>query len=280
MQQATTRVRTLSEPAAGIATATSKATRKLGCVHVDHALLLFAAAFAAGALNAVAGGGSFLSFPALIFAGIPPIQANATNTLALFPGTLASAAAYRKTLKGYGRKLVPLIVSGMIGGAIGAYILLHTPQSLFLNLVPWFLLVATLLFAFSQRIAAYFRQHAAFAGHPAAGLLLQLVIGTYVGYFGAGAGILMLAMLGLLGETDIHAMNGMKSLIVTLANGMATATFILNRAVLWPQALLMMIGATLGGYIIAWYAQKIDPRIVRAIVIATGLAMAVYFFVR
>lgn len=249
-------------------------------MHLHHALLLFSAAFAAGALNAVAGGGSFVSFPALIFTGLPPIQANATNTLALFPGTLASAHAYRNALKGYGRKLVPLIISGMIGGAIGANILLHTPQRLFLDLVPWFLLVATLLFAFSKRIAIFFRQHAAFAHHPAAGLVLQLMIGTYVGYFGAGAGILMLAMLGLLGETDIHAMNGMKSLIVTLANGMATATFILNRAVLWPQALLMMAGATTGGYVVAWYAQKLDPQIVRGTVIVTGFVMAVYFFLR
>ena len=249
-------------------------------MHVDHALLLFAAAFAAGALNAVAGGGSFLSFPALIFAGVAPIQANATNTAALFPGTLASAGAYRGALKGYGSKLVPLIISGMIGGTIGAWILLHTPQRLFLNLVPWFLLSATLLFAFSKRIAGFFRQHAAFAHHPVAGLFLQLIIGIYVGYFGAGAGILMLAMLALLGETDIHAMNGMKSLIVTLANGMATGTFILNRAVLWPQAIVMLVGATIGGYAMAWYAQKIDPRIVRAIVIVTGLAMAAYFFLR
>lgn len=168
----------------------------------------------------------------------------------------------------------------MVGGAIGAYILLHTPQRLFLDLVPWFLLLATLLFMFSKRVAQFFRQHAAFAHHPVAGMFLQLVIGTYVGYFGAGAGILMLAMLGLLGETDIHAMNGMKSLIVTLANGMATATFILNHAVLWPQALLMMCGATVGGYGVAWYAQKLDPRVVRGVVIVTGFVMAIYFFLR
>jgi hypothetical protein len=183
-------------------------------------------------------------------------------------------------MKGYGRKLIPLIISGMIGGTIGAYILLHTPQRLFLNLVPWFLLYATILFAFSRRIAGFFRQHAAFAHHPVAGMFLQLIIGTYVGYFGAGAGILMLAMLALLGETDIHAMNGMKSLIVTLANGMATGTFIFSRAVLWPQAIVMLAGATIGGYCMAWYAQKIDQRIVRVIVIVTGLVMAVYFFVR
>jgi uncharacterized membrane protein YfcA len=253
-------------------------------VHVDHALLLFAAAFAAGSLNAVAGGGTFVSFPALIFAGISPIQANATNTAALFPGTMASAGAYRGALKGYRGKLIPLIISAMLGGAIGAWILLHTPQRLFMDLVPWFLLSATLLFAFGKPINAYFRQHAAFAHRGASsalgGLVLQLIIGTYVGYFGAGAGILMLAMLGLLGETDIHAMNGMKSLIVTLANGVATTTFILSGAVLWPQAMVMIVGATIGGYVMAWYAQKIDPRFTRGVVIASGLAMAAYFLVR
>jgi uncharacterized membrane protein YfcA len=253
-------------------------------VNLSHAIFLFAAATVAGALNAVAGGGGFIAFPALIFTGMQPISANATNTAALWPGTLASTGAYRDAMRGRLKTIAPLIVSGIIGGAIGAYILLHTPQRTFMRLVPWFLLTATLLFTFSKKITAFFRKHAARAHESASsavgGALIQLIIGLYIGYFGAGAGILMLALLALLGETDIHAMNGLKTLLATVANGMALLTFIVTRTVIWPQALVMVLGAAVGGYAAAWYAQKIDPRITRGLVIATGFGMAAYFFVR
>lgn len=253
-------------------------------MHLGQAIFLFAAATVAGALNAVAGGGGFIAFPALIFTGMQPIAANATNTAALWPGTLASTGAYRGAMRGHMKTIAPLILSGVIGGIIGAYILLHTPQRTFLKLVPWFLLFATLLFTFSKRITTFFRTHAApihdHATSKIGGALIQLVIGLYIGYFGAGAGILMLAMLAMLGETDIHAMNGMKTLLATVANGMALLTFTLTRTVVWPQALVMIVGATLGGYSAAWYAQKVDPRITRGLVITTGFGMAIYFFVR
>jgi hypothetical protein len=253
-------------------------------VNLSHTIFLFAAATVAGALNAVAGGGGFIAFPALIFTGMQPISANATNTAALWPGTLASTGAYRDAMRGRLKTIAPLIVSGIIGGAIGAYILLHTPQRTFMRLVPWFLLTATLLFTFSKKITAFFRKHAARAHESASsavgGALIQLIIGLYIGYFGAGAGILMLALLALLGETDIHAMNGLKTLLATVANGMALLTFIVTRTVIWPQALVMVLGAAVGGYAAAWYAQKIDPRITRGLVIATGFGMAAYFFVR
>jgi uncharacterized membrane protein YfcA len=253
-------------------------------VHLGHAIFLFAAATIAGALNAVAGGGGFIAFPALIFTGMQPISANATNTAALWPGTLASTGAYRGAMRGRVKTIVPLIISGIIGGTIGAYVLLHTPQRTFMRLVPWFLLSATLLFTFGRRITSFFRKHAASihdrASSTVGGALIQLIIGLYIGYFGAGAGILVLAMLALLGETDIHAMNGMKTLLVTVANGMALLTFAISRTIMWPQALVMVLGAALGGYAAAWYAQKIDPRITRGLVIATGFSMAIYFFVR
>ncbi len=253
-------------------------------MHLGHAIFLFCAATVAGALNAVAGGGGFIAFPALIFTGMQPIPANATNTAALWPGTLASTGAYRGAMRGHSKTLIPLVVSGIIGGIVGAYVLLHTPQRTFMRLVPWFLLTATLLFTFSRRITAFFRTHAARAHESASsaigGALIQLVIGLYIGYFGAGAGILMLALLALLGETDIHAMNGMKTLLATVANGMALLTFIVTKTVVWPQAVVMIGGAAIGGYAAAWYAQKVDPRITRALVIATGFGMAAYFFVR
>jgi uncharacterized membrane protein YfcA len=253
-------------------------------LHLHDAILLFFAALAAGALNAVAGGGSFIAFPSLIFTGMQPIAANATNTCALWPGTLASATAYRTALRGRVHTLAPLLASGIVGGAVGSFVLLHTPQRTFLKLVPWFLLCATLLFTFSKRINRVLRLRTQVDHETSVGVIggafMLLIISIYIGYFGAGAGILLLAMLALLGETDIHVMNGMKTMLATVANGTALVMFIFNRAVVWPQALLMLVGASIGGYTAAWYSQKIDPRITRGLVIVTGFAMAAWFFIR
>lgn len=252
---------------------------------IHEGTFLFAAALAAGALNSVAGGGGFIAFPALVFTGVPPINANATNTAALWPGTVASTGAYRNVLAGQKRLLAPLIATGLLGGVLGAQVLLRTPQSTFMRLVPWFLLLGTLLFVFSRRITGWLRARTtALHGSSALAVLgaaaLQLIISLYIGYFGAGAGILMLAMFALMGVQSIHTMNGMKTLLASVANGMALLTFILAKAILWPQALLMIVGAVVGGYGGAYYAQKMDPRIVRGIVIVTGFAMSAYFFVR
>src|SRR5215467_4150700 len=170
-------------------------------MHVDHGALLFLAAAFAGTLNSVAGGGGFIAFPALIFTGMPPIQANATNTAALWPGTVASTGAYRNALSREDRALVlPLVISGSIGGLIGAVILLKTPQQTFLRLVPWLLLSATLLFCFSRRLTRWIRARSGSADARLTGFtgaLVQGVIALYIGYFGAGAGILMLALFAL-----------------------------------------------------------------------------------
>ncbi len=251
---------------------------------IAQGIFLFLAALVAGALNSVAGGGSFIAFPALIFTGIPPINANATNTAALWPGTLAATGAYRNRLTANARRfLLPLAITGVVGGALGAVILLKTPQKTFMNLVPWFLLIGTLLLAFSGRIVAWLRAHTAHLGGTRAGLIgsvgIQLMIALYIGYFGAGAGILLLGMLALMGLEDIHTMNGLKTLLTSIANGVALLTFIVARAIVWPQALLMMTGAVLGGYFGAYLAQKADPGRVRVFVIVVGFAMAAYFFV-
>jgi uncharacterized protein len=257
--------------------------------HISHPFFLVFAALVAGAVNSVAGGGSFISFPALLFTGMAPIPANATNTVALWPGTLASTVAYRNTFTPHARRLLwPLLFTCIVGGILGALILLRTPPSTFMHLVPWLLLVATLLFVFSGPMTAWIRGR---AGHAPgdekipralllAGLLIQLVIAMYVGYFGAGTGILMLALLALLGLENIHSMNGMKTLLVSVANGVAIVTFILARVIVWPQALLMIAGAAAGGYGGASLAQKMDPRHVRLFVIAIGFGMAAYFFYR
>ena len=253
---------------------------------IHEAIFLFGAALVAGILNSVAGGGGFIAFPALVFTGMPPINANATNTAALWPGTVASTGAYRNVLSREDRALIlPLVVTGLLGGLIGAIVLLKTPQQTFLRLVPWMLLSATLLFCFSRRITGWIRarrQEQERSAHlsSAAGALVQLVIALYIGYFGAGAGILMLALFALMGVENIHTMNGLKTLLASVCNAVALITFILARAVVWPQAILMVVGAAIGGYAGAYYAQKLPPEHVRRIVIVTGFAMAAYFFIR
>jgi uncharacterized protein len=252
-----------------------------------HSGLLFLAAVAAGALNSVAGGGSFLAFPALVFSGIAPIVANATNTVALWPGTVASTGAYRRELRSPEdwKRMAPLLVVSMVGAIAGARLLLQTPQATFMQLVPWLLLAATLLFTFAEKIAAFVHGAGPRPTHTSAArqsgfLLLQLAVAVYIGYFGAGAGILLLALFALMGMENIHRMNGFKTLLASCANGVAVITFVIAGAVAWPQAILMTLGAALGGYAGAWYAQRLPQRRVRYLVIVIGAAMTAYFFVR
>ncbi len=255
-------------------------------MHVAHWPILFAAAILAGAINSVAGGGSFVSFPALLFVGIPPVNANATNTVALWPGQPASVWAYRHEFRSLPRRvLVPLTVTGILGGVLGAKVLLITPPATFMILVPWLLLIATLIFMMSGRITRWVRQRAEHGEHhefaTGRGILIQLFIAFYLGYFGAGGGILLLAMLALLGMDHIHTMNALKAWLTTVSNGVATILFVLTpHVVYWPQAILMIVGAMLGGYFGAFFARKTKPEYVRAIVIVIGFTLTIYFFVR
>jgi hypothetical protein len=248
------------------------------------AALLFPVAIVGGAINSVAGGGSFLCFPVLLFTGIPPVNANATNTVALWPGSVASVGAYREEFRRQGsRQIFPLILTGIGGGVLGAVILLRTPQLTFLHMVPWLLASATVLFAFSPRIAAWVRRR---SGKPGNGMqvasggaaLVQLFIAVYIGFFGAGAGILMLALFALMGMESIHTMNAYKTMLAAICNGVAIVVFIAARAVWWPQAILMLIGASLGGYFGAYYAQRMDPEKVRLLVVVIGAGLSLYFF--
>ena len=173
----------------------------------------------------------------------------------------------------------------LLAGLLGARLLLRTPQATFMRLVPWLLLVGTLLVLASDRVSVWVRERSVRltgSTRPAmvAGVLLQLLIAIYTGYFGAGVGILVLAMLALIGVQNIHAMNGMRVLLVSVANGMAIVAFIAAKMVIWPQALLMLVAASLGGYGGACYGQKINPQRVRQFVIVLGFAMSPYFFIR
>src|SRR5579862_3622218 len=221
-------------------------------MHLFQGAFLFMAALVAGAINSVAGGGSFVSFPSLLFVGIPPVNANATNTVALWPGQPASVWAYRGELQHLSRRTVlPLTITGIVGGIAGAWVLLKTPQATFMGLVPWLLLIATVIFVLSGRIARWVRERTAQSGHSefatGRGVVLQLFIAFYIGYFGAGAGILILAMLALLGMDQIHTMNALKAWLTTVSNGVAAVLFAISpHTVYWPQAILMIVGAMMG----------------------------------
>jgi uncharacterized membrane protein YfcA len=249
-------------------------------LHIHTAIFLFIAGVLGGALNAVAGGGSFIAFPALMFAGVAPISANATNTVALWVGVTASSGAYRKHFDLSRRVMIPLAVTSLMGGVVGAYLLLHTPAQTFLRVMPWLMLGATLLFLFGGRL-----------GRSGSGLgrdistsalafaaLFELVVSVYGGYFGGGVGILNLAMLAVIGMNDIHAMNALKSLLGGIINGIAVITFILAGAVAWKPGVVVIAGALFGGFFGAHYAQKLPAAWIRAFVIVVGIGMSGYFF--
>ncbi len=249
-------------------------------------LLLFVAAILGGTLNAVAGGGSFFTFPALIFTGVGSITANATSTVALWPGSVASVGAYRRDLVDQQRGLLALLLgTSLIGGVLGAILLLRTPESTFVSLIPYLLLGATLLFALSPYITARLRMRTLekTTRISTATLIViacvQFVIAIYGGYFGGGIGILMLAALAFMGMDNINKMNAVKTVLTSAINGAGVVTFVIAGRVLWLQALVMIVGAIIGGYGGAYYARKIEPRWVRLFVIVTGVVLTIYFFV-
>jgi hypothetical protein len=242
-------------------------------------LLLAVTAFFAGALNAVAGGGSFITFPALVFTGVPEVTANATNTVALCPGSLASVWAYRRHFHNIpGLSVRTLTAVSVLGGAIGAVLLLQTTNEAFRVIVPWLLLFATVLFAFGHWIRAQIQRFVTIG--PISVLVIQLAVAIYGGYFGGGIGILMLAMLSLFGLKDLHGMNAIKTLQAGCLNAVAVAIFIAGNQVAWTQALVMAVAAVAGGYWGARAAQRLDPRLLRVVISLVGFALTAFFFAR
>ncbi len=251
---------------------------------------LVVAAFLAGVLNAVAGGGSFLSFPALLGTGILPVQANATNTVAIWPGQLTSVAAYWPDVRKNLRSALLMGLAGLTGGTAGAVVLLITPQKTFMRLVPWLLLFAATTFAVSGPVARALermkrrreRNVATGVAEPAPRHWLLFVaaaaVSFYVGYFGAGAGFLFMTLLALFGFEDIHAVNALKVVANLLANGIAFVIFIVDGQVVWRFCLAAMVAAGIGGYVSARLAKRIPQPVLRGIVVAIGLTMAAWFF--
>jgi uncharacterized membrane protein YfcA len=247
------------------------------------AIYWFAAAFAAGAINSVAGGGTLVTVPTMIWLGLPAINANATSTVALWPGSLSGAWGFRRELADADRRIFALVVPSVIGGLAGAMLLERTPPDVFERIVPALILFATCLFMAQEPLQRRFNLttvHDARSHWLSWTMGFQLLVGVYGGYFGAGIGIMMLAALSLMGHTDIHQMNGVKNLLAVAINGIAIAYLATTDLILWPQALLMAAGAIAGGVGGAGAARRIGRAAVRRIVIAVGFAMALVMFLR
>ncbi len=249
----------------------------------DTAAIIFGAGFCAGMINSVAGGGTLLSFPTLVWLGRDPILANATNAVALWPGSLAAMFGFRHSLGQSRRWLVLLGMPSVVGGLIGAMLLMRTPSRTFSTIVPWLILLATALLAAQEPIGRWLRRY--HSGPPsrrwwAGAIFFQLLVALYGGYFGAGIGIMMLAALSLLRLTDIYQMNGLKNFFGMCINAVAGACFAWSGAILWGDAVTMAMGAIAGGYGGAGLARKAGPKAVRAAAVFVGLAMAISLLIR
>lgn len=241
---------------------------------------LFAAAILAGAQNALAGGGSFYTFPALLLVGVGSVSANATNTIALWPGVLAGIGAYRKQLPKLKQRLLSLGLISLLGGGIGAWLLLAIPETTFERMIPFLLLLATIIFASSGRVNSWLRSQnrPTLETKPILLLVLQFLIAIYGGFFGGGIGIMMLALLAVSGIEDLNEMNALKLVLNAMINGVAVAYFIAKGVVLWPAAVVMIVGAIIGGYGGALMAQRIEQKWLRRIIIGVGAFLTAYFF--
>ena len=250
-------------------------------------MVLFTAAFCAGGVNSIAGGGTLLTFPALLSAGVPAVTANATSTMALVPGSMSAFWGYRNEIRGEGRLLAAMAVPSLIGGVVGAVTADRVGDAIFAKLAPLLVLGATVLFMaqdpirrWSARFATPGQGDRRGLPHLAAVSGFQLLVALYGGFFGAGIGILMLASLALLGLTDIHRMNGLKNLAAVCINGLAAITFTLAGRVDWRYALVMMTGGVLGGFAGAGMAKKLGQVVVKRMVVAIGLTISAVLLVR
>jgi uncharacterized membrane protein YfcA len=258
-------------------------------VHTPGQLLfLFASAIAAGVMNAMAGGGTLLTFPALLAAGVTPVAANATSSVALVPGSFSAGWGYRKELGSYsGRVLAFLIVPSLLGGLLGAWLVTVAGDALFRRIVPALILGATVLFILQEPLRRWRERRMEEREDRSLGDvnlwtlgIAQFVVSIYGGFFGAGIGILMLAELGLVGLTNIHQMNGLRSFGAVCINGIAALYFAMGQHVRWPLVPVMAVGAIVGGYGGAWLAQRLGQKTVRAVVVATALGIGLYMLVR
>jgi uncharacterized membrane protein YfcA len=251
---------------------------------LTHGAVSFGAGLLAGGVNAVAGGGTLLTFPTLVWLGLNSIEANATSTVALWPCVVGGMLGYRRELRTVERRFLYLALPSLVGGLGGAYLLRLTPTNVFDHLVPYLILFATLLFTVQEPIQRRIKLAHPESHHSAiwfgGAVVFQLMVGLYGGYFGGGIGILMLTAFGVLGMTDIHQMNGLKNMLGGSINALAAAYFIVHNMVYWPDVGVMAAGAITGGYLGAGAARKVGRTVVRRIVIFVGFGMALSLFIR
>jgi hypothetical protein len=248
-----------------------------------HFLLVLVTAVVAGGINSVAGGGSLLTFPTLIWLGVPSINANATNTVAIWPGTLGSMWGYRREMRGVDPRVYTLVVPSVAGSIVGAVLLFYTPTGVFDRLVPALIAFATVLFMVQeplQRRLNWTVAHDAHSHWLSWTMFYQFLVGVYGGYFGAGIGILMLAALSLMGHTDIHQMNGLKNLLATCINAVAAIYFMFAGLVFWGDAIVMSIGTVVGGVGGALLARRMNRDAVRRLVVIIGFSLALSLLLR
>jgi uncharacterized protein len=255
-----------------------------GSLDSVHTLWLTCASFLAGVLNTIAGGGSFLSLPALLagttVAGIGAVTAQATNTVALWPGQLTSLVAFRKQLSVYRGELIPLAIAAGAGGWFGGFLLLYTPNRRFREMLPWLLLFAAVMFVLSFPLGKWLASRSGGRRNNMGLIIGMAIVSVYVGYFGAGGGFLVMALLGVCGVHDIHEMNALKVVTAAVSIGIPSFTFIVSGHVAWRFCLIMAALAALGGYMGAHYSCKIDQRVMRWTVALIGFVTAGYFFVQ
>jgi hypothetical protein len=256
-------------------------------MNILHSTTILAAAFAAGAINAIAGGGTLVSFPALLGVGLTGQQANVTSTLAMWPGSIGGFLGHRADLAGTRAFALRLVPPSILGGLLGAVLMLVTPNSMFDRLIPYLILTATLLMAANEPISKFIEHvhgHERTTGWWIGAMAFQFLVGVYGGYFGAGIGILMLAALSLLGLKDIHQMNGLKNFLALSINGVAIVAFIVYEYlfhphyIVWWMVLMMMVTAGLGGLFGSHMAHRVGRRTVRTLVIGVGFVLAGWYF--
>ena len=246
---------------------------------MQHFLPLVLAGLLAGTMNAVAGGGSFVSFPVMVLVALAAIAGNPTSTVALFPGTMASTWAYRENLRGVaGISLKLLVPLSLAGGVIGAILLLITPGRAFDLVIPWLLLLATLTFIGGRHLGDWLRRYVRIGRGPF--LVIQFILSIYGGYFGGAIGLMMMAVWLLIDTTELAAMAPARTLLVSAANGAAVVCFAIAGAVHWPEMLAMMVSAIAGGYYGARFARHLPPAVLRWFVVALSATVTVVFFLR
>ncbi|MDA8699627.1 sulfite exporter TauE/SafE family protein [Amylibacter sp.] len=248
-------------------------------MEIYEVVLLITASFFAGIINSIAGGGSFLTFPALVFAGVPTIAANATSAVAVFPGYLSGALGFAKELKAFPKsKFLLLIILSISGGVLGSILLLITPEVVFSFIIPWLLGFATLLFAFGNYVSKLAEKTSDKNGFKSN--IATLLVCIYGGYFNGGLGIVLLALFSTLGMRDIHLMNGLKNIMSFALSAASVVTFAIAGIVFWKYAIIMMIAATIGGYFGVMVARKLSKSIIRIIIVIIGTIMTFIFFIK